>query len=325
VLDSLRSISRSLQHGENDPEIGATLYDLKQAVIDAGGTLVCNKAADLVGTEALSGHNAIAGAANTVLTLHYVPGDNGQPNKTAPERRLFREARSGDGFDLVIGRSGNGFNRICTFDRWQEQAKEASQTNKAENITPLQQRVKEALEAAATGPMTRRQVCDAVGEPWSNRGRNTEARRVDDALRRLVELGLASSVRAGTEATYSAKSQHPLTNTPGQPGQAGQSVISMDLSDSDRPGQHPDNPDNVIEITAKGVTEISVSGLSGFAPDTEIEGPDSLARLSGLSGAMTPPLAAEQQEIAASSGSGWDAFDDGEDPHWPPSPDPFDF
>ena len=33
VLDSLRSIGRALQHGENDPEIGATLYDLKQSVI----------------------------------------------------------------------------------------------------------------------------------------------------------------------------------------------------------------------------------------------------------------------------------------------------
>ena len=32
IIDSLRSISRSMQKGENDPEIGAVLYDLKQAV-----------------------------------------------------------------------------------------------------------------------------------------------------------------------------------------------------------------------------------------------------------------------------------------------------
>ena len=99
VMDSLRSVSRSLPAGENDPEIGAYLYDLKQAVIDAGGSLLlihhCNKAADLVGVEALSGHNAIAGAANTVLTMHYMPDANGKPDKTNQQRRLVREARSG--------------------------------------------------------------------------------------------------------------------------------------------------------------------------------------------------------------------------------------
>ena len=77
VLDSLRSIGRALTHGENESEIGATLYDLKQSVIEAGGTLLlihhCNKAADLVGVEALSGHNAIGGAANTIITLHHCP------------------------------------------------------------------------------------------------------------------------------------------------------------------------------------------------------------------------------------------------------------
>ena len=130
IIDSLRSISRCLQHGKNDPESGVVLYDLKQAVTDAGGTLLlihhCNKAVDLVGVEALSGHNAIAGAANTVLTMHYVDS-KGQADKQAPERRLVREARSGEGFDLVISRDGPGrFKRVCDQGEWKRQQQEAS-------------------------------------------------------------------------------------------------------------------------------------------------------------------------------------------------------
>jgi UDP-N-acetylglucosamine--N-acetylmuramyl-(pentapeptide) pyrophosphoryl-undecaprenol N-acetylglucosamine transferase len=70
-LDSLRSITRSCCFGENDPEMGSLIYDLKHQITDAGGTLLlihhCNKANDTTGTEALSGHNAIAGAANRSL------------------------------------------------------------------------------------------------------------------------------------------------------------------------------------------------------------------------------------------------------------------
>lgn len=103
VIDSLRSVSRSTGIEENSSEIGPLIYDLKTAVTDAGGSLLiihhCNKRNDAVGTEALSGHTSIASAANTVLTFHYI--DN---RKGAPERRLVREARSGDGFDLVLDR-----------------------------------------------------------------------------------------------------------------------------------------------------------------------------------------------------------------------------
>ena len=288
VLDSLRSISRALQHGENDPEIGATLYDLKQAVIDAGGTLLlihhCNKAADLFGTEALSGHNAIAGAANTVLTMHYLPGENGQPNKGSPERRLFREARSGEGFDLVIGRDGSTFRKVAELDQWMQQAK---QTKEAGRLTNTQQEAKEALEAAPGEWMTRRQVCEAIGVEWGDRGRNKEARRVDEALRRLVELKVAESVRAGTEATYRAPHEHT-----GQAGQPSQSVIATDLSDS---------AETRTSRTSRTTSHTNVSGLSGFVPDTETPCDDTLAGLSGLSGApdhLAAQCAATRKRLA---------------------------
>lgn len=206
VLDSLRSIGRALQHGENDPEIGATLYDLKQAVIDAGGTLLlihhCNKAADLVGVEALSGHNAIGGAANTVITLHHCPNEKGLPDKINPQRRLHSEGRSGENCDVVIDRAGRGsYRQVSTFEHWQQQLSEAKKSQKLEQLTTLQQQVVEALEDSGEW-MTRRQVCDAIGVAWTERGRTGEPKNVGRALTRLVELEAAESQRAGVEATF---------------------------------------------------------------------------------------------------------------------------
>jgi hypothetical protein len=117
MLDSLRSITRSCGFGENDPEMGALIYDLKHQITEAGGTVLlvhhCNKANDTTGTEALSGHNAIAGAANTILTLHYL-SQASQLQKESPQRRLVREGRSGPPVDLVVAMepSGGRFVRI---------------------------------------------------------------------------------------------------------------------------------------------------------------------------------------------------------------------
>jgi hypothetical protein len=189
-----------MQKGENDPEIGAVLYDLKQAVIYAGGTLLlihhCNKAPDLVGVEALSGHNAIAGAANTVLTMHYLQGENNQPNKSIPERQLFREARSGDGLDLVITRDGSSFRSLGSMEAHKEKAQEQNQLSK---LSGLQYQV---LDVVAGEWLTRRQVCEELEIEWSDRGQNKEARQVKRALDRLAESGKIESVRAGLESTY---------------------------------------------------------------------------------------------------------------------------
>jgi hypothetical protein len=278
VIDSLRSISRNLRHGENDPEIGATLYDLKQAVIDAGGTLLvihhCNKAADLVGVEALSGHNAIAGAANTILTMHYLPGENGRPNKTAPERRLFREPRSGEGFDLVITRdsTAGGFRKLCSLSQWQQQAQEAKEASKRERVTPLQQQVLEALQEAGEW-MTRREVCEAIGVEWGDRGKQGEPVKVDKALRRLVEIGSAESARTGTAASYRAScSAQETTETTETTSQAnGSGLVSEN-------GDNGDNGDN-----QSGTGWLPCLQLSPATENGENAGCDSLATLSPLS------------------------------------------
>jgi hypothetical protein len=291
VIDSLRSISRNLRHGENDPEIGATLYDLKQAVIDAGGTLLlihhCNKAQEQVGTEALSGHNAIAGAANTILTLHYLPGENGRPNKTAPERRLFREPRSGEGFDLVISRDGNGsFRKVCTLTQWQQQAQEAKEANKRERVSPMQQQVLEALQEAAPAWLTKRQVCEEIGVEWGDRGRGAEPNQVERALKRLVELAMAESERSGTAASYRAlRSGQNEPLTPLTP------LTTSDASGSEHLGLSADSADTADNES--GTDCQRCQHPSEKSADTETPGGDSLSALSALSApAWLPQLLA---------------------------------
>jgi len=311
VLDSLRSIGRALQHGENDPEIGATLYDLKQAVVEAGGTLLlihhCNKAADLVGVEALSGHNAIGGAANTVITLHHCPNDKGLPDKINPQRRLFSEGRSGEGCDVVIDRAGRGAYRlVSTFDHWQQQLVEAKKANKLEQLTTLQEQVRDALEGSGEW-MTRRQVCEAIGVAWTERGRGGEPRKVGDALTRLVALEAAESERAGVEATFRSSrctQIEPVTyETTVPPSQAngsqchGDSVPSRDKGD--------------------------VARMSRTGRDIESDCGNKVARRSRTSQPTNDPL--ELQTIPgwidpapAPTGSGADVFEGGDDPHWGP-------
>ena len=121
VVDSLRSITRSSGAKENDAEMGMLVYDLKQSVIDAGGSLLLvhhgNKEDKAVGMEAMSGHNSIAGACNTILSSHYLEDERGFACKDSPLRRVVREARSGQGADLVVEIKTDGsFERIDSFD-----------------------------------------------------------------------------------------------------------------------------------------------------------------------------------------------------------------
>ncbi len=158
VLDSLRSITRSASFGENDPEMGSLIYDLKQAVIDAGGTQLlihhCNKANDTTGTEALSGHNAIAGAANTILTMHYLAKGN-KLIKDSPQRRLVREARSGPPADLVISMlaGGGSFYRVGEYEAFQEEQEGedamAKASKHARKANPKQQEALRYLQGIA--------------------------------------------------------------------------------------------------------------------------------------------------------------------------------
>ena len=213
VLDSLRSVSRALPHGENDPEIGAVIYDLKAAVMDAGGSLLlvhhCNKTPGLTGVEALSGHNAIAGAANTVITLHYVENEKGQPDKEALQRRMVREGRTGKPLDCVISRTAGtaSFHLVGTWASWQEQIEQSTQEAKQEAKQTCSKRdVLEVLQEHPGQMLTCREVVETMGLDWGvGRGTGKDPSRVRRALNALADENQIKRVRAGTEYTFGDK------------------------------------------------------------------------------------------------------------------------
>lgn len=214
IIDSLRSVSRALQQGENDPEIGTVIYDLKAAVMDAGGSVLlihhCNKASGLTGVEALSGHNAIAGAANTVITLHYVENSKGQPDKEAEQRRMVREGRTGKPLDWVISRTAGtaNFHQVGTYAQWLDQIEEASKQAKREaRQTTTQVDVLDVLEAREGQWLTCREVVEALGLDWGERGNGKDPVRVREALNRLAQDGEIQRVRAGNQYTFAAAGQ----------------------------------------------------------------------------------------------------------------------
>jgi hypothetical protein len=221
ILDSLRSITRSCCFGENDPEMGSLIYDLKHQITDAGGTLLlihhCNKANDTTGTEALSGHNAIAGAANTILTLHYLAKGN-RLIKDSPQRRLVREARSGPPADLVVAIDGNSgsFARIGTYDDLQEQQEQESDLDRAgQRVRKASEKQKEALrylQALHTngmGGVGLLELLQAIGmaptEARLKRDLEGDALTTYKAMGRFLGSleGLVSATRVGTSgASY---------------------------------------------------------------------------------------------------------------------------
>lgn len=270
ILDSLRSVARHLEKGENDPEIGAVIYDLKEAVMSAGGSLVmvhhCNKAEGLAGVEALSGHNAISGAANTVITLHHVTDAEGRPNKEVEQRRLYREGRSGQMLDWVISRTaGTGtFHYVSSWSTWQEQAREAEADAKRESRrTDAQRDVLELLEASQGQWLTCREVVEGLGLEWGTTGAGKDANRVRDALKRLAANGEIQSARAGTAYVYS--SNRPGHSEPQKPQKPQKPVFAMDLGSEAKP-QKAQKPQKVQAPISSPDGRTSASEVSEIDP-----------------------------------------------------------
>ena len=126
ILDSFRSTTRTTGVRENDQAAGMILYDLKHAITEEGGTFIllhhANKDNNNVGVDALSGNTAISGAANTVLTIHHLQDpETNKLQKNIKERRIVREARSGEDFDLIATLNfDNSFKVVCNFEDYQE-------------------------------------------------------------------------------------------------------------------------------------------------------------------------------------------------------------
>lgn len=222
ILDSLRSITRSNAFGENDPEMGSLIYDLKQQVVDASGTLLlihhCNKSNDSTGTEALSGHNAIAGAANTILTLHYL-SKGPRLLKDSPQRRLVREARSGPPADLVVEfvADSGGFDRIGDYEAITEAAEEAAgaAADIEAAIRSEAQDVKEALRflqayrlSADNRPPGLMDICHAIGVAPMDAQRKADLE--GQALTTYKRIG---RVLSGRLASVVVSEKHPTSGS----------------------------------------------------------------------------------------------------------------
>ena len=316
IFDSLRSISRSLQYGENDPEIGAIIYDLKEAVVEAGGTPVlihhCNKTEGAVGIEALSGHNAIPGAANTILTVAYLPDDKGRPQKDDPQRRLHREGRSGKPFDLVIAPAGAGtFERVAEFVDWQKEQKKAGSEKEALGKMPdVDIRVMAVLHRDREKWFTRREVCEARGVSWDDRGRGAEAQKVGRALRKLVDQNFAESKPLGREETFRLVGGAP--DPPAEPEQAShgtqldESMMTV-MPTSDGKGSQLSSPVMTMMTTPPPLAgPEALSSLSSTGDDNETPVSDCLASLSSLihDTTTTTPLLTVSDRVAAAFAAG---------------------
>lgn len=314
VVDSLRSITRSLGCGENDPEMGACLYDLKQSVLEAGGSLVlihhANKTNDLIGVEALSGHSAIAGAANTIITLHYCPDDSGKPDKQNNQRRLVREARSGEGCDLVLSPNPGtgGFYRASEFSTWQQQLKDAKAQNKREGrMTTTQDQILDLLEERVGAWLTCREVVEALDLRW-DLGSGADANRIRCALNRLADDSEIQRVRAGTAYTFSALSEANLHH-PYSKSASTTSITSEALQGNASEPQ--------CEISTTSIT--STTPLP--SPTTQI--PVEVVEIWPQHQKRLRQNGSEVVEVvevveAKTVGSGADAFDDDDDPAWGP-------
>jgi len=211
VVDSLRSISRGLTTNENDPALGVLLYDLKAAVMAAGGTLVlihhASKSSNEVGVEALSGHSSIPGAGNSVVTLHYLPSKDGRSvQKVIPERRLFREGRSGgETPDLVvrIGPAGQ-FARLQTYEDYLGKQEEVSRSKRLSGLDQLVQealcklleRRDQHLEAIGTLELLKLAGgCDKSVRVKAELGSDTKHRNLERKLKRLEKDGIIQCER----------------------------------------------------------------------------------------------------------------------------------
>lgn len=317
IIDSLRSISRSLPHGENDCEMGSVIYDLKSEITDAGGSLLlvhhCNKSVDLTGVEALSGHSAISGAANTVLTLHYLEKDR-RLLKENPERRLVREARTGRGLDDVISHTtGTGaFHYVMSHEKWQENIKNAERDKER---TKDEENILDFLDANPGNWYTCREIVQALGYTWGNKGNGKDASRIRTSLNKLHEQDdYVERVRAGTAWTY----RIPRESEGGE-SEASEASGSSETSNTNAPEPRDETSETSETSKSSNDSEVSENGPRACDPHAR-----SASEAPEVSEALNTAVQTSMLSIpvfedsALGSGADVDAGDD--DPHWGPRP-----
>ena len=317
IIDSLRSISRSLPHGENDCEMGSVIYDLKSEITDPGGSLLlvhhCNKSVDLTGVEALSGHSAISGAANTVLTLHYLEKDR-RLLKENSERRLVREARTGRGFDDVISHTnGTGtFHYAMSHEKWQENIKNA---DKEKERTKDEEKILDFLDSNPGTWYTCREIVQALGYTWGDKGNGKDASRIRASLNKLHEQDdYVERVRAGSAFTY----RIPLES---EGGGSEASDTSGTSEPSDANTSSPRDETSEASGASKKPNDSEVSENGPRARDPRSHSASEVPEVSeGLSAGLQPSILSTPVLQGSAVGSGADVDSGDDDPHWGPRP-----
>ena len=140
IFDSLRSITVSSNVEENNAQMGMLLYDLKnQCIRNRSSLLVIHHAnrSNNVGVQAVSGHGSIAGACNTVISMHFLFDENNKPIKNNTKRRLFRDARSGKQSDLVVDLDipTSSVKYVVDFDNYEQEKEEQEELKKLEKVS----------------------------------------------------------------------------------------------------------------------------------------------------------------------------------------------
>ena len=158
-----------------------------------------------VGIGAARGSSAIEAAVSRVLSLgllHRKEGGEWIALEGDDRRELISTKRGGPTVHLIVRSDASGawHNEGSAEDLRRQEKRQAAR----ENLTERQQETLAALEAAAPGQLTTRQVFERMGEDWeadkAEGGKGSAL--VRKVLRRLGVLGLVESTLEGKERSY---------------------------------------------------------------------------------------------------------------------------
>ncbi len=180
------------------------------------------------------------------------------------------------------------FERVTEFNDWQKEQKKAG--SEKEQIGKMPEAHKAVLALLCKDRekwFTRREVCEARGVGWVDRGHTPEARQIWNSLKALVRDGFAVSKRDGQEATYKAAGVGDATSTPADETSHGTQL--MEPLEPVEPSSHTNGFRGTSQMeplepstgTIDLGTEAAGDGSSG---SIAMEPPDHLQPLDGSTG-----------------------------------------
>jgi Fe2+ or Zn2+ uptake regulation protein len=205
------------------------------------------------------------------------------------------------------------FHKVCTYTEWVAQVEDAAKQAKRESRqTSTQAEVLEALAAANGQLLTCRQVVEAMGLEWGDRGNGKDPSRVREALNRLADEGEIQRVRSGTQYTFAAASHGTQIVSDTSTTSAALPHKGSERRDQPRQTSAP------VKCSASADSCRDVPRHRKALQRSAAEVPEA----SEAQGAACQELAIPGMELVElvrqPAASGADAFVDGDDPHWGP-------